>query len=388
MAICLAEGDEMKIMMAYLSSLVLVCFVNSHALPPAAANYSLAWSDEFDGTSLDTVNNWSYDTIQVSNSITQSYTRSCVTVEDGKLVIWSRYNPNLPNYLGYTSGRIDTHDKKIFTYGYFEASIKAPLGQVSGPGLWSAVWLLGNSIQHGVAWPTCGEMELYEQRPSNAVIQPNMPQPVPATIGDDEFIACCHYGVNGAPSYHSCQHDYPTALSDRFHTYGLLWDSTHVEYYFDDTLFWGVDCPIVNDTNFGVPSITQAANYTAFHSPFFLIINVAIGGAYQGQNIDNTIFPTKMELDYVRVYQQGAARVIAKDAGKRKNILMVANPFTARLTVYDLTGKLVADLSSRLKSMRPGSNVTQAIPSGLPHGIYLLKLFDNGKCFPFSLAVH
>ena len=131
------------------------------------------------------------------------------------------------------------------------------------------------------------------------------PQPVPATIGDNEFIACCHYaGVNGGPSYHSCQHNYSTCLCDGYHKYALLWDSTHVEYYFDDTLYWGTNYPIVNDTDFGTPSITQTDNFTAFHSPFYWIINVAIGGAYQGQNINNAIFPTKMLIDYVRVYQK------------------------------------------------------------------------------------
>ena len=111
------------------------------------------------------------------------------------------YSPARPMY---TSGRIDSHDKKIFTYGYFECRMITPVGQVSGPGLWSAVWLLGNSMYHGVAWPTCGEMELYEQRPSDAIVRRGeLPQPVPATIGDNEFIACCHYGDQRRPSYHS-----------------------------------------------------------------------------------------------------------------------------------------------------------------------------------------
>ena len=168
-----------------------------------------------------------------------------------------------------------------------------PVGQVSGPGLWSAVWLLGNSIHHGVAWPTCGEMELYEQRPSDSIVNANAPQPVPATIGDNEFIASCHYGVNGAPSYHSCQHNYSTCLCDGYHTYGLLWDSTHVEYYFDDTLFWGTNFPIVNATDFGTPSITQAANWDAFHSPFYWTINVHGRRPISGVDIDNAHLPHK-----------------------------------------------------------------------------------------------
>jgi beta-glucanase (GH16 family) len=366
-------------------SMLIVGVVSAHALPPATAGYGLAWSDEFNGTSLDTVNNWSYDTMVMNQTEWENYTRSCVTVEDGKLVIWSKYDPNVSKYYGYTSGRIDSHDKKIFTYGYFETSIKAPLGQVSGPGLWSAVWLLGNSIHHGVAWPTCGEMEIYEQRPSNAVVQSNMPQPVPATIGDNEFIACCHYAVTNVPgfpyypSYHSCQRNYSTALSDRFHTYGILWDSLHVEYYFDDTLFWGVDFPVVNGTNFGTPSITLPDNFVTFHSPFYWIINVAIGGSYEGGLIDNAIFPTKMELDYVRVYQKGIVKAANREIKQQTlHSFFLVNPSTAQFMVYDLSGKLVADYSSNVKRMKPGDNVMNMPPSTLSNGVYVVKLIDNG----------
>jgi beta-glucanase (GH16 family) len=254
-----------------------------------------------------------------------------------------------------------------------------PVGQVSGPGLWPAVWLLGNSINHGVAWPTCGEMELYEQRPSNVVVQANAPEPVPATIGDDEFIACCHYGVNGGASYHNCQHNYSQCLCDGYHTYGLLWDSTHVEYYFDDTLYWGQDFPIVNGTNFGTPSINLPENTVAFHSPFYWIINVAIGGSYQGENINNAIFPTKMLIDYVRVYQKGSVKTVNKDFKQQtQHSFALVNPATARLAVYDLGGKLVADYSGRVRQMKTGDNAMKMVTPMLSNGAYVVKLMDNG----------
>jgi beta-glucanase (GH16 family) len=354
-------------------SMLISGIVPAYALPPAAAGYALAWSDEFNGTSLDTVNNWSYDTDGVYNSIQVYYTRGCVTVENGNLIIWSKHIDN--GHL-YTSGNINSHDKKIFTYGYFEVRMITPVGQVSGPGLWSTVWLLGNSINHGVNWPTCGEMELYEQRPSNFVVQPNAPQPVPATIGDNEFIGTCHYGVNGGPSYHSCQHNYSQCLCDGYHTYALLWDSTHVEYYFDDTLFWGTNYPIVNDTNFGTPSITQATNWDAFHSPFYWAINVAVGAAYQGQNINDAIFPAKMLIDYVRVYQKGPTSVTY--APRKKVPMMLVNPASAQLKVFDISGRMVADYSSKVRQMKTGDNVMKMVPSMLSNGAYVVKLMDNG----------
>jgi beta-glucanase (GH16 family) len=370
----------MKKITVFVFSLLFMCITESYALPPAAAGYGLAWSDEFNDTSLDTINNWSYDTTFINSAAQAHYTRSCVTVENGRLVIWTKFNPNEPARR-YTSGKIDSHDKKIFTYGYFEASIKAPLGQVSGPGLWSCVWLFGNSMWHTIAWPSCGEMQLYEQRPSNALMRANSPQPVPPTVGDNEFIASCHYGVNSSPSYHSLQYNYPSALSDRFHTYGLFWDSLHAEYYFDDTLFWGVDFPIVNGTNFGVPSITLPENFTTFHSPFSWVINVEVGGAYQGQNINREIFPTKMELDYIRVYQKEATYVgrCVKDQRGLQAFVLV-NPSTAQLRIYDLSGKLVADFSSRLRSMRPGDAVMKVMEYGLQKGVYVARLIDNGRC--------
>jgi len=357
-------------------SMLIVGIMSVYALPPPAAGYGLVWSDEFNGTSLDT-NNWSYDTSMAPDAEMESYHRGCVTVENGNLVIWCKRNP-YGDYSPYASGRIDTHDKKTFTYGYFEARMITPVGRVSGPGLWSAVWLLGNSINHGVPWPTCGEMELYDQRPSNAVVQPAAPQPVPAIIGDNEFIGTCHYGVNGGPSYHSCQHNYSQCLCDGYHTYGLLWDSTRVEYYFDDTLYWGTDYPIVNDTNFGTPSITQSTNWDAFHSPFYWIINIIISYQASG-NIDTAIFPTKMLIDYIRVYQKGIVNTVNDDPRHQAiRSFILVNPSTARLRVYNLSGKLVADYSGRVRRMKTGDNVMKMVPSTLLNGAYVVKLMDNG----------
>jgi beta-glucanase (GH16 family) len=360
-------------------SMLIIGVASAHALPPAAAGYGLAWSDEFNGTSLDTMNNWSYDTGDgYSSSISAYYTRGCVTVENGNLVIWSKHNDN--GHL-YTSGRIDTHDKKIFTYGYFEVRMTTPVGHVSGPGLWSAVWLLGNSINHGVAWPTCGEMEIYEQRPDNVLRGAITPQPIPAAIGENEFIANCHYGgADGMPSYHQLQYNYSTCLCDGYHKYALLWDSTHVEYYFDDTLYWGPNFPIVNGTNFGTPSINLPENIVAFHSPFHWIINIIIGGQYQGNNINDAIFPTKMLIDYVRVYQKGVVAVNSNVKSQQTlRSFALVNPSTARLQVFDLSGKCVADYSGRVRRMKPGDDAMKIVPLSLSNGAHVVKLIDNGS---------
>jgi beta-glucanase (GH16 family) len=239
------------------------------------------------------------------------------------------------------------------------------------------VWLLGASINHGVAWPTCGEMQIYEQRPSDTIVQAHAPQPVPATIGDNEFIASCHYGITGAPSSHTCQHNYSTCLCDGYHKYGLLWDSTHVEYYFDDTLYWGPDFPIMNGTNFGTPSINLPENTVAFHSPFYWIINVAIGGNYQGQNIDRAIFPTKMLIDYVRVYQK-STQVINTQQKRTLPDAALLNSSKAGLKLYDLQGRFVGDFSGLFGlTEHDGVLFAKAVKSNVPQGIYLARISDG-----------
>jgi beta-glucanase (GH16 family) len=385
----------MKKLLVFLSMLVLGTGA-AYALPKPIdslqqlGHMGLAWSDEFNGTVLDTVNAWSYDTIYPQpNAEQEHYKRACVEVSNGRLIIWSKLN----TYgVQYASGKIDTHDKKIFTYGYFEAAIQGPIGTAgtNDQGLWSAVWLLGNSINHGVAWPTCGEMELYEQRTCTCVVTANAAQPVPAIAGDDEFIACCHYGDNGGASYHSCQHNYPSCLCGGFHKYGVYWDTNSVHYYFDDTLFWGPNFPIVNGTNFGTPSITLAANQVAFSSPFYWIINAAVGGAYQGQHITNTIFPTHMDLDYVRVYQRGIVPTGVVNGVKKQTLRSFAlvNPSTAQLKVYDLKGKLVADYTNKVRQMKAGDNAIKTIPVSamLARGAYIVRLFDNGNSLSQTLV--
>jgi beta-glucanase (GH16 family) len=378
-------GYVMKKLIWLVLSMVLVSATAVLALPKVVTDtlkMGLVWSDEFNGTSLDTVNNWSYDTGMVYNQEQESYKRACVEVSDGSLKIWSKQNLYGVNY---PSGRIDTHDKKIFTYGYFEAAIKGPVGTggKNGPALWSAVWLLGNSINHGTAWPTCGEMELYEQRTGPQNESGNCS---PAAPGDDAFIGTCHYGNgNGGPVYNSCQHNYPKALTDRFHTFGILWDTTSVHYYFDDTLFWGPNFP----TGCGAPSILQASNQVAFSSPFYWIINVAVGGTYQGQNIDNTIFPTHLDIDYVRVYQRGITSAVNSDFrfhAPKSSELLLMNPSTAQLKIYDLKGQLIADYTNRVRQMRAGDNIMKTLPSMLSRGAYIMRLIDNGNSFSQNLV--
>lgn len=353
----------MKKISALFLSVLFISAASIYALPAKVATWGLAWSDEFNGTALDTINNWYYDTGAVYNEEKEKYKRACVEVSNGTLKIWSRLNMYGETY---PSGRIDTHDKKIFKYGYFEAAIQGPIGSgtgsnKNGPCLWSAVWLLGNSINHGVAWPACGEMELYEQRTG--------PQLYGGTPGDNAFIGTCHYGTGGA-IYNSKQFNYTECLCNKMHKYGLLWDSAYVEYYFDDVLYWGPP---------NTPSINQSNNFTAFHAPFYWIINSAVGGNYQGQNILQSTFPLHMDLDYVRVYSKDVSVIRSARQQQALQSFTLVNPSSAQLRVYDVSGKMVADYTNAVRRMKAGGNAMKSIPATLSNGAYIVRLFDNGK---------
>jgi beta-glucanase (GH16 family) len=370
---------------------ILVASVGLFAMPQKYVDggYKLIWSDEFSGTAVDTTA-WSFiEACNQPNQEQEFYTKSCLTVENGNLVVWSKYNPNgqqwnAPNAAAarYTSGRIESRKKKQFTFGYFETKLITPVGQVPGPGLWSAVWTLGAGIDDPkVGWPACGEMELYEQRCGDIIFTPNAPQLSAATYGDNEFVGTCHFkGGDGGVNLNSQMVTSPTPYNTKYHTFGILWDSSHVEYYVDDSLYWGPNFPT---KGYSTPSITQPSNFAAFHGPQFWIINVAIGGAYQGQNIKNAIFPTKMLVDYVRVYQKTTSvrNGIENSAKQPVENFSLVNPSSAQLKVFNLQGNLIADYSGKVRTLRTGDNALKALPSAMSNGVYVVRLFDNGKCF-------
>jgi len=357
--------------------MLFLCATGAWALPPAAADYGLVWSDEFNGTTVDTAA-WSFDTGAGVNNEQEFYTKTNYTLDSGCIMLNARYNANGINNAPsadrakYTSCRINSAGKKEFQYGYFEARMKA----ANGHGLWPAIWLLGSSINHGTGWPACGEMELYEARTGpQTETNPCSEPTVPNVAGDNCYISTCHYQQNGAASLHCGQRNYGKCLCDGFHTYAILWDSSHVEYYFDDTLFWGPNFP----TGHGTPDINQSYNFSSFHQPFYWIMNVAVGGSYQGNVINNAIFPQKMDVDYVRVYQKGGTGIAVKDAqAHAARPFALLNPAAAQLKVYDLQGRLIADFSGKVRAMKAGDDALKAA-SFMTHGVFVAKLSDGGK---------
>lgn len=237
--------------------------------------YDLVWSDEFDGTELDSTK-WVYEVNGNGggNNELQYYTSDNVVVEDGFLKIIAEKE----DYNGkeYTSSRITTQYKGEFKYGIFEARIKMPPGR----GTWAAFWMMPvNSVYGG--WPNSGEIDIVE-------LVGYDPTKVHATIHTERFNHKDNTQRGGTKT--------TTTATSEFHVYKVEWLPDRLNFYVDDVQYFTFIA--------GTTGICPDEDAWPFDKTFFMILNVAIGGDWGGaQGVDDTIFPTTMEVDWVRVYQ-------------------------------------------------------------------------------------
>ena len=260
-------------------ALLLIPFA-AYAQQPNRAKWQLTWSDEFNapnGTSPD-LSKWSFETggSGHGNNEQESYTARPANIEQrgGNLIITARREDftgpdGIPRH--YTSARIRTLDHFSQAYGRFEARMKLPIGK----GIWPAFWLLGDDIQ-SVGWPKCGEIDILE------------------TIGaPDTMYSTLHGpGYSGARGI-SQKFTLPTgeAVNTAFHTYAVEWSPNDIKFFFDDHL-------VAHRT----PADLPPGTHWAYDHPFFIILNLAVGGYWPGLPDATTKFPQKMLIDYVRVY--------------------------------------------------------------------------------------
>ncbi|SIN74805.1 family 16 glycosylhydrolase [Chitinophaga niabensis] len=238
--------------------------LNNKQAAVSAQALQLVWSDEFDGTSLNTAK-WNYENGNLNvNNEQQYYQTSNVSVSNGNLVITARKQS--VGGKPYTSGRINTNGKFSQKYGRIEASIKLPAVQ----GLWPAFWMLGTNIgEPNVGWPKCGEIDIMEHVNTGNTV-----------LGTIHWFntAYTYYGGNTTTS--------PT----NYHLYAVEWDASSIRWYVDGVQFHTAN--ILNNIN----------GTDEFHKNFFIILNVAVGGNLPGQNINDNALPASMLVDYVRVY--------------------------------------------------------------------------------------
>ena len=183
---------------------------------------------------------------------------------------------------GYTSARLKTQTLFDQAYGRVEASIQLPPGTAQGSGLWPAFWMLGSNISN-VGWPVCGEIDIMENIGQYNTATQNgghIHGPVAPANGD-------YNGGNGVGSTFT----FPAgqAANTGFHLYAAEWNPTSITFYVDGTAYQTL-------TAASLPGGGQ----WVFNHPFFIILNLAVGGAVGGPV--GASFPQQMLVDYVRVY--------------------------------------------------------------------------------------
>lgn len=242
--------------------------------------WQLVWADEFDYSGLPDPAKWGYDVggHGWGNQELQYYTdqrKENARVENGFLVIEAR-REKWENRQ-YTSSRLISKNKGDWTYGRFEIKAKLPVGH----GTWAAIWMLPSGVKYG-PWPNGGEIDIMEQVGFD-------PQVVHASVHTKAY----HHSIG---TEKSGQIEVRTAPTE-FNVYVVEWTPEQIRGYVNQQQFF----------TFKNERLTNpAADYAQwpFDEPFHLIVNIAVGGTWGGaQGVDQTIWPQRMEVDYVRVYQ-------------------------------------------------------------------------------------
>ncbi|MFO0887857.1 MAG: glycoside hydrolase family 16 protein [Isosphaeraceae bacterium] len=263
----------------------LIAFVLTAAVSLAARadEWKLVWNDEFDEPGLPSSERWDYETGFVRNGEKQYYTRARkenARVENGLLVIEARKEKwkgtgrrGNEEHADYTSASLTTRGKAAWTYGRVEVRARLPKGR----GTWPAIWMLGTNIGE-VGWPTCGEIDIME------------------FVGYDPGVV--HANVHTRKYNHAMKTGRGDRLklpdaSEAFHVYAVEWDRDRMDFYVDKQKL------------FTCRNDGQGVDGWPFDKDQYLILNLAIGGGWGGQKgIDDTIFPARYEIDYVRIYQK------------------------------------------------------------------------------------
>jgi beta-glucanase (GH16 family) len=344
----------------------LLVFLFSLCQLASAQNYQLVWSDEFNGSQVNT-SIWDIrNDGNVQNNELEYYTNrpSNLTVSNGTLVITALKE----EYGGrhYTSARLST--KLSWLYGRIEARMKLPYGQ----GLWPAFWMLGANI-NSIGWPACGEIDIMEM--IGGISRSNPPG------GDNYLFGTAHWATsNGSHTQYPSSSNFSNyrlpsgGFSDDYHIFSMTWTPSKLTWYVDGIQYCSLD--------------TSPVGLSAFRTPFFILLNLAVGGSWPGSPDASTLFPQTLEVDYVRVYQDVATSVGMASSGPRDFVLFpnYPNPFNpttairfqliassfVTLRVYDIYGREVALLVNG--QMDTGVHSVNWIGTEAPSGVYFCRL--------------
>jgi beta-glucanase (GH16 family) len=318
-------------------TLALFFLLSSNAY---CGGWKLFWSDEFDSTALNESNWWVQATNSPPNGEQEHYTSghdqaaSNVFVKNGNLILEAR------NAGEITSGKVLSSNKKTFMYGRMEARMRCPLTQ----GMWPAFWMLGV----GGGWPVCGELDIMEGKG-------RLPGWTSGTF---------HWATNN--SQVGGTYTMPTGnVHDNFHLYAAEWSTDSIRWYFDNVNF-------VTLTKAQHPDIPIDKQY-------YFIFDLAVGGNFDG-NIDNTtVFPESLIVDYVRVYHWDPnvkAETLAPKPEPRSAVLHNSgSSFSFTLSAEQTYSVEVTSINGVRVLSRQGVAKTLAVATdALAPGIYLVTV--------------
>ena len=301
----------------------------------------LVWQEDFSGKKLN-MKDWNFEFHEPGwvNAELQSYDDSSKNtyVKDGFLVIQALKKENKNGTVEYTSGRINTMGKHEFTYGRFEARLKVP----KGPGFLPAFWMMPGDETYYGQWPKCGEIDIME------------------VLGHEtnKLYGTLHFGEPHAMQQGTYEVEEAHNFADEFHVFAVEWEPGEIRWYCDGKLY-----KKVNDWFTKRPGFGELSYPAPFDQPFYIILNVAVGGSWVGYpdettNFDPKLDDAKMYVDYVKVYQKKSYN---EDVDKPEHAPVVAKT--------DSSGNMVSTNKTAWEFLKAGGGVGSVETDGKNHTI-------------------
>jgi beta-glucanase (GH16 family) len=324
---------------------ILIVLPIALAQSASAQTWTLVWADEFDGPALSLPNSakWGFDIGGGGwgNNELETYTGRIQNASidgSGNLVIKVMQETFTgPDGItrNYTSARLLTKGKYEQRYGRFEARVKLPFGQ----GLWPAFWMLGNTID-AAGWPACGEIDIME----NVGKEP--------AVNHGSLHGPGYSGGSPLTGIYTLPND--QSFSDDFHVFAIEWEPNMVRFYVDGNLY---SMKTIADL--------PTSRRWVFDHPFFMILNVAVGGNFPGNPANITTFPQVMTVDYVRVYADAARiPIIATISTRKKDLILTGQHFDSGSVVLMDGKKQKSSFDEGNPTTLIGKKVARKIASG------------------------